>query len=426
MQIYQTSTDLHNFCRTFSDDVSKPQMKRLKELMHGIILGQEGILSEVARQNRHKEKKTVRKQVEQYSNMLLKFPLEIMMIRKLIGLKSQINKGDALYFDLVDITKKYHKSMEDIGATWDGSEGVAAKGYEMVDVSLGRNEGGMSLYRHLYSTKNLDYASQVKEIEKVFKVLIAAWGEMRGTSFVDMGGDNDRLIGLFLDYEASFAIRMNVNRGKQDRIVFDEDGEETRMMDLWGKIQGFTVWNDAKKKKKKIVQLQWKKIFLKRKKEFVPMHMVWSHREGDPNPCVFLTSRNIENESEAKNVYHQYFQRGGKEEALFKCGKAKLGMEKVQLCSFEKVKQLMCIYVLIDQFLTKLNEAAREAGNLLHTFLRAFLQGAQRKITKWSIIDFYYDNWTKMERQILLFRSGYSPPPAKNQLSLYSLTPEKW
>jgi len=244
----------------------------------------------------------------------------------------------------------------------------------------------------------------------VFKVLIAAWGEMRGTSFVDMGGDNDRLIGLFLDYEASFAIRMNVNRGNKDRIVFNEDGEKTRMMDLWGKIQGFTVWKDAKKKKKKIVQLQWRKIFLKRKKEFVPMYMVWSHREGDPDPCVFLTSRNIENESEAENVYRQYFQRGAKEEALFKCGKTKLGMEKVQLCSFEKVKQLMCIYVLIDQFLTKLNEAAREAGNLLHAFLKAFLQGAQRKITKWSIIDFYYDMPGRLfGLRLILFKTLYEP-----------------
>lgn len=426
MELYQISTELHNFCRTFDKDLSKPQMNRLKELIHGIIRGQKGILSEVARQNRHKQKKTIRKQVQQYSNMLPKFPMEIMMIRKLMGLKSKIKSEDPLYFDLVDITKKYHKSMEMVGTTWNGSEGIPGKGYEMVDVSLGEADDGMSLYRHLYSTHHLDYSSQVKEIEKVLQILIAAWGEMRGTSFVDSGGDNNRLIELFLKYEAAFAIRMNVNRGKQDRIVLNERKDQMKMMELWGKVQGVTVWNDAKKKKQKLVQLQWRKIFWKQGKKSIPMWMVWSHREGDSDPCVFLTSRVIENEANAAKIYHQYFQRGGKEEAIFKCNKTKLGMEKVQLCSFKKVKQMMLIYVLVDQFLSKLHEQALEAGHLLHTFLRAFVQGAQRKITKWAIIDFYDDTYGKLERDFFIFRNRFSSSPPHSQSSLFFNLNEKW
>lgn len=426
MEVYQISTELHNFCRTFDKDLSKPQMNRLKELIHGIIRGQKGILSEVARQNRHKQKKTIRKQVQQYSNMLPKFPMEIMLIRKLMGLKSKIKNKDPLYFDLVDITKKYHKSMEMIGTTWNGSEGIPGKGYEMVDVSLGEANEGMSLYRHLYSTHHLDYSSQVKEIEKVLQILIAAWGEMRGTSFVDSGGDNNRLIELFLKYEAAFVIRMNVNRGKQDRVVLNERKDQMKMMELWGKVQGVTVWNDAKKKKRKLVQLQWRKIFWKQGKKSIPMWMVWSHREGDPDPCVFLTSRVIENEADAAKIYHQYFQRGGKEEAIFKCNKTKLGMEKVQLCSFEKVKQMMLIYVLVDQFLYKLQEQALEAGHLLHTFLTAFVQGAQRKITKWAIIDFYDDTYGKLERDFFIFKNRFSSSPPHSQSSLFFNLSEKW
>lgn len=426
MEKYQISTDLHNFCRTFDDDLTKPQMNRFKELMHGIIRGQKGILSEVARQNRHKQKKTIRKQVQQYSNMLLKFPLSTMIIRKLMGLKSKITKDTALYFDLVDVTKKYHKSMEMIGTTWNGSEGVPGKGYEMVDVSLGMEEVGMSLYRHLYSTENLEYGSQVKEIEKVVQVLIAAWGEMRGTAFVDSGGDNNRLIELFLKYQGSFAIRMNVNRGTRDRIVLNEQGDQMKMMELWGKVKGITGWHDAKNKKQKLVRLQWRKIWWKHDRELLPMWMVWSHREGDPDPCVFLTTRIIENESDAAKIYKQYFQRGGKEEAIFKCNKAKLGMEKVQLCSFEKVKQLMLIYVLVDQFLAKLHEQALETGHLLHVFLMAFVQGAQRKITKWAIIDFYDDTYTKLERDFLLFKNRFWPSVHASQLSLFFNPNQKW
>jgi hypothetical protein len=427
MEKYQISTELHNFCRTFDADLTKPQMNRLKELIHGIIRGKKGILSEIARQNGGKQKKNIRKQVQQYSNMLLKFPLKNMVIRKMIGVKSEIKKDTPLYFDLVDITKEYFKSMEMIGTTWNGSEGVPGRGYEMVDVSLGTPKSDMTLHRHLYSTEHLDYDSQVKEIEKVLKVMISAWGEMRGTSFVDSGGDNNLLIELFLKYQAAFAIRMNVNRGKQDRIVLDERGDEIKMMQLWGgNIQGVTGWHDAKEKKQKIVQIKWCKIFWRFKKELIPLWMVWTHREDDPDPCVFLTSRKIENSLEAEKIYRQYFARGGKQEAIFKCSKSKLGMEKVQLCSFEKVKQLMLIYVLVDQFLVKLHEQALEAGHLLHTYLMAFIQGAQRKITKWAIIDFYDDTCSKLERDFFIFRNRFWPSPPASQLSLFLNSSEKW
>lgn len=427
MQSYQISNDLRNFCRPFEEDLSKPQMNRLKELMHGIIRGQKGTLSEIARQNRRKQKKTIRKQVQQYSDMLPKFPLETMIVRKLMGMKSKIESDTALYFDLVDITKKYHKSLEKIGNTWDGSEGVPGRGYEMVDVSLGTSaSAGMSLYRHLYSTENIDYSSQVKEIEQVLQLLIAAWGEIRGTAFVDSGGDNNHLIELFLKYEAGFAIRMNVNRGSKDRLVLNERGDSMKMMDLWGKVQGVTAWHDAKKRKRKLVQLQWRKVWWRHQNKLLPMSMVWSHREGDPDPCVFLTSRAVTNEFAAAKVYEQYFQRGGKEEAVFKCNKTKLGMEKVQLCSFEKVKQFMLIYVLVDQFLAKLQEQALAIGHLLHTFLTAFVQGAQRKITKWAIIDFYDETYAKLEQDSLLFRNRFWPSPPASQLSLFLNPSGKW
>jgi hypothetical protein len=426
MQTYQISTDLHNFCRTFDEDLTKPQMNRFKELMHGIIRGQAGILSEVARQNRGKQKKTIRKQVEQYSNMLPKLPLKKMAIRKIAGMRSRITSDTPLYFDLVDISKKYHKSMEMIGNTWNGSEGLPGKGYEMVDVSAGLSQGGVSLYRHMYSTEKLDYSSQVKEIEKVLEVLVESWGEIRGTVFVDSGGDNDKLINLLLKYEACFAIRMNVNRGTKDRVILNERGDKMKMMELWGEAQGVTGWHDVKKKKQKIVQLQWRKIWWEQEGKLIPMWMVWSHREGDPAPCVFLTTRIIKNEADAAKVYQQYFQRGGKEEALFKCGKTKLGMEKVQLCSFEKVDQLMLIYVLIDQFLAKLHEQALEAGHMLHTFLTAFVQGAQRKITKWAIIDFYEDTYATLERDLLIFKNRFWPSPPANQQSLFFYLSEKW
>lgn len=95
----------------------------------------------------------------------------------------------------------------------------------------------------------------------MLEVFLTAWGEMRGTYFIDSDGDNNRLIELFLEYEASFAIRMNVNRKEKDHIVFDERGDQMKMMEIWGKVQGLTGWHDSKNKKQKVLQLQWRKIF---------------------------------------------------------------------------------------------------------------------------------------------------------------------
>src|SRR3989338_6646097 len=114
MQNYQISQELHSFSKTFELTLSKPQLGRLKEMMHGIILGQEANLSEMARQNRRKAGKTVRKKVEQNSDILECFPMEELLIQKLKGLRGGISPDTPLYYDLVDISKKHTKGFEDV------------------------------------------------------------------------------------------------------------------------------------------------------------------------------------------------------------------------------------------------------------------------------------------------------------------------
>jgi hypothetical protein len=432
MESYSISTEIHNFCRVFDRDLSKPKMKRFKELLHGIVRGKKAIISEIVRANRINEndRRCLRKQVEQLSAMLDSFPLETMMTRKLIPLRQNISADTALYCDLVDISKDYHQGLEHIGATWDGSRGEAAKGYEVIDVSLFSGTTCRSLLRHCYSTAEPGFKSLIPEMETVFKQLVMAWGELRGTFIFDQGADNNRFIDLLVKYEASFTIRLNVNRGVKDRIVINEneDGikEKVKMMELFsGKIQGVTGWKNRKTKEQKVVQLQWKQILWLSKGEEIPLTLVWCHREGDPSPVVFLTSRSITDAEVAAKVYQQYFSRSS-EEAIFKCHKEKLGMEKIQLRSFHKIQQMMCFYVLVDQFLAKLREEALKVGSLIATLVKSFLQGEQRKITKWSIVDWYIDTWSKLERQTIKFRKRFRRRYDPNQLSLYFNFNEKW
>ena len=172
MQNYQISQELHSFSKTFERKLSKPQLGRLKEMMHGIIRGQEANLSEMARQNRRKEGKTIRKQVEQYSDMLEGFPMEELLIQKLKGSRGGISSDTPIYYDLVDITKKHTKGFEDIGSTWDGSEGEPGKGYEIIDVSVLQNDCSTTLWRHLYSTAEEGYKSELREMGKVLSYFI--------------------------------------------------------------------------------------------------------------------------------------------------------------------------------------------------------------------------------------------------------------
>jgi hypothetical protein len=120
-----------------------------------------------------------------------------------------------------------------------------------------------------------------------------------------------------------------------------------------------------------------------------------------------------------KFCIQQYFDRGS-EEAVFKCHKEKLGMEKVRLRSFEKVKKMMMIYVLVDQLLCKLKTEAARLGSILNMLLKAFLKGTQRIICKWSVIDWYDDLYQNLERQFIIYRRRYPPPHAIFQASLFS------
>lgn len=422
--MYQIGQHLHNFCRTFERDLRKPQMGRLKEMIHGLLRGKRAVLSEIAKQNR--KGRVVRKQVEQYSRMLKNMPVEQMMRRKCTGFRRKVITDTPVYIDRVDITKKYFKSMEYIGTTWNGSEGMPGKGYEIFDVSIVIDDVCVTVLRRMYSTNHEEYKGELDECEKVLQSLMSAWGEIRGTIFLDAGADNSEEINLLLKYEASFAIRMNSKRGERDRIFLNEDFEGQKMMDLWGKkAQGITVWQGTKREKQKLVPLQWRKVWWKYRKEYIPLFFVWCHRENDPHPTVFLTTRVIENEAQATKLYHQYFGRG-EEEAVFKCHKDKLGMEKVQLQSFEKVKNLMLLYVLVDQLLSRIECEAKRKQSIRNILMVHFLRTEQREITKWSIVDWYHEYFTQLERSYILFRRRYPSPEAKNQLQLCSLAHEKW
>ena len=427
MQNYQISQELHSFSKTFERTLSKPQLGRLKEMMHGIIRGQEANLSEMARQNRRKAGKTVRKQVEQYSDILECFPMEELLIQKLKGLRGGISPDTPLYYDLVDISKKHTKGFEDVGATWDGSEGEPGKGYEIIDVSVLKKDCATTLWRHLYSTAEKGYKSELEEMEKVLKYFQIAWGGLLGSWYFDEGNDSNKKIDLCLNYEMTFTIRMNVNRGNQDRIMELPDGERVKMMELWGeKAQGMTMWQSKRKKKdKRLVQLQWRQITWRHQGEVLPLYLVWFHREGDPRPGVFLTSQTIENEARAAKVYHGYFDRG-KEEAGFKRDKFKLGMEKVQLRSIQRTKQLMKVYVLVDQLLSKIYLTILEMDNFIYDLLKGFLKGTQRTITKWSIADWYDALCSQMEHEFIRFKRRYPPGQANSQPSLFPNPLQIW
>jgi hypothetical protein len=425
-QNYPVTSQMRDFCRTFERDLTAPQMGRVKELLHGIIRGKRAILSEIARQNRKKEGKSVRKQVQQYSEMLLRLPLINMVTRKLAGFRADIHSDTPLYYDLTDISKLYHKSMEAIGSTWNGSEGQPGKGYEIIDISLGYEGGCVTLIRHTYSTAEASYKSQNDELRDMLSMMQNAWGEIRGTLFFDAGADSDLTLQTLIDAEAPFCIRMNVNRGEKDRIFLNEEGEAVKMMDLWRKeAQGMAVWKDKKGKKTKIVQLSWTKAHKEIRGELTPLYLVRCHRGGDPDPCVFLTGRAIETEADAAKIYHQYFARGA-EEAVFKCHKDKLGMEEVQLQSLNKIKQMMWLYALADQLLYKLHCMALEVKSTVQMMVSAFLKGTQRAITKWAMIDWYDEYWGKMERLTFRLKCRYPPPDADVGRILFFNPAEKW
>ncbi len=112
-----------------------------------------------------------------------------------------------------DIMKPYAKAMEKLCGIWDGSEGEAAKGYHLCQVTAANLEHNkvVPLYCEAYSTKEEGYTNSTDKVIKIIDTVMA-YTKRNGTWAIDRMGDNNQIINYFTNQKLRFVTRLKLDR----------------------------------------------------------------------------------------------------------------------------------------------------------------------------------------------------------------------
>lgn len=103
--------------------------------------------------------------------------------------------------------------MEKLCGVWDGSEGEAAKGYHLCQVTAANLEHNkiVPLYCEAYSSKEKDYVSSTEKVKDVISKVIKKTGT-HGVWAIDRMGDCEDIINHFTGNELRFVTRLKLDR----------------------------------------------------------------------------------------------------------------------------------------------------------------------------------------------------------------------
>jgi hypothetical protein len=118
--------------------------------------------------------------------------------------------------------KPYAKAMENLCGIWDGSEGEAAKGYHLCQVTAANLEHNkiVPLYCEAYSSEEEGYVSGTEKITTIISTVIKRIGT-HGTWAIDRQGDCNEIIAHFAANKLDFVTRLKLNRWL---ITFNKNG----------------------------------------------------------------------------------------------------------------------------------------------------------------------------------------------------------
>ena len=112
-----------------------------------------------------------------------------------------------------DIMKPYAKAMEKLCSIWDGSEGEAAQGYHLCQVTAANLEHNkvVPLYLEAYSSQQEGFVSATEVIKTVISTVIKRTGT-HGIWAIDRQGDCNEIIEHFDTNKLKFVTRLKLNR----------------------------------------------------------------------------------------------------------------------------------------------------------------------------------------------------------------------
>ena len=382
------SKEIHNACQKFHGLMTGPQLRNIREMTLGMLLGESSRLSTIG--SSVAEEVTARKNTERYSRTLQKIDTELCH-KQHIACAAQSYRSEPilLLWDGGDLQKPHAKVMGNVCSTVDGSEGhKTGRGFPtFACIAYGLQSGRQTpLVHHLYSTLEDGFSSAWEEQKKCMERCQPFCGSVCDViSVEDRGGDDEKRF-LFCTQEMHWSFVTRLKGGEKSRhlrLVRREEisDEAISVQEIAAQVRGAAgaskKWKHRKLRKTLTSSVTFQEVRLPDHPE-LPLYLVFVFTEGFEEPMALLTDIEVKDAEKAWTVFFHYKKRW-EVENFFRAIKQNFDAEGFLILSFAAIKALAFIQMLAFSVLRKMCAMARETFALLFRAFQTFCHRWQRR-----------------------------------------------
>ncbi len=348
--IYQLKRKLSTFSNKITKNLSKPKSKFVFQVLYGLLESQTVLLSEIARSL--KEDITLKKVIDRLSRNFKNFKNEQKVMDNYINsIKSCIDEDTIFCCDKSDIVKPASKKLEALDRVRDGSTGNLADGYDTFEIAAltDKHEMPISVYSHIYSSKEKDFKSQNTETIKGLN-FIKKHFDNKGIYALDRWYDNNLFFKYFTENnnECDFVIRM-----KKTRNVIYKD-KKMNILDVANLYKGkyVTCFKDKHGVNKK-VKFSYAKIQLPAIAD-KQLTLVIVRGLGK-TPMMLISNLNPKSKKLTKTILETYLKRW-KIEEYFRFKKQQFDLENIRVRSLNSIRTMDLLLTILIGFIAMFSE----------------------------------------------------------------------
>ncbi len=348
------SSNLHDFLKNVSENLSLPDKKFLRDALIGLIRAGQPVVCRMARQlpNQHTRFLSRLDRLEQH--LLSENGFEDKVKEAIPQMWLPLITDDTpIIFDLSDLAKPSAKQMDYLALVRDGSTGQLVNGYWLVEAyaSVGyKNPVPILLesFSHQEPCSPGQNPVVLKAVEKIFKTT-----GKRGVLVADRGFDSGVMFEDWLDNTYRFVVRLVGKRHLLRFIETDDKHNGGQWIPIRSGLlaeQTPTVHSFSKVVKRhgkiilRVSQVGWTKVRLPQREEILTM--VVSRIAGEDTPLMLLTNLPVENAEDAKRILRYYLRRWECEEAI-RFLKSQVHLEKIRTFRWRAISRLVLLAVLV-------------------------------------------------------------------------------
>ena len=358
------SSNLHNYLKKTSNNLSVPDKKFLRDGLVGLIRCGKPIVCQMARHVPNQRTKFLSR-LDRLESHLVKnsdFDNKIKSVLPNIWLPF-IQDDTPIILDLSDIAKPLAKKMDYLATVRDGSTGKLVNGYWLVELyaSLSRKNPVPVLLEPFSHEEPYSLGQNPVVLAAVHKIFELT--DKRGVLVVDRGFDGWVMFEDWLDNKYRFVARLV---GKRHLLRFS-GGSEQSEAGQWVPIRAEQLAEQIPtphrfdklikrhgKPAIRITQIGWVKVRLPGRDE--ALTLVVSRLAGKDKPMMLLTNLPVENIKDAKRILRFYIRRWECEEAI-RFLKSQVNLEKIRTFRWSAIRRLVLLAVLVMIYLGWLLEA---------------------------------------------------------------------